>query len=521
MSLQNLSALFIGKSDVLRYAASLLTVQEAEVYISDEYVEGNWDVVVTEKQLPLRLLVPIVELVYDMEIADKTEATFQQKAGWVALTEGNLIMGKPASHLIGAHVVFYLLVAAMENNWGIQQHIRLHVFALLVSALEGAKSTFHKEGAVRKVNGNRHHSLVPMTILQAQDRAVFVGAPSNAQWDLLSAFAQIENKWPDELARQQNVEQIEGLLAKWVKTQKAEELVPLMQSVRLPFSIVQQKEELKNCPQLQARRFYERQLPWQTTIIQQVAGQWDLNKWEGMRIVDLTAMWAGPYCTRLFADLGVEVIKIEAPFRPDGIRLNSQSSASLFEELNRNKYGITLDLRNDEDQRLFLRFIEQADVVVNNFSPRVMENFGFTNEVLVNAKANLVIASLSAFGQYGPYRDYVGYGPTIEAQSGLAFPRLPGFAISDIAAGVHGAIGIMSALFMKRKQNSAVAIDVSQYEVACMMHSEDVFELTEYWSLEQALSYSNTEVVEGNWQPRTQRAPSIGEHNDLYRRRIT
>ncbi|MGM9948965.1 MAG: CoA transferase [Lysinibacillus sp.] len=517
MNLQNLSALFVGGSDVLRYAASLLTAQGADVHISGHYRRGKWDVIVIEEPLALEVPVAIVELVYDCAIADKMEAQFQGKAGWTALTDGNLITGKPASHLIGAHAVFYLLVAVMESSWGMQQHIRLNVFSLLVSALEGARSSFYKDGVVRSASGNRHHSLVPMTILQAQDRAVFVGAPSNAQWELLAAFAQIENRWPDERARQQDVEQIERLLARWMATQKAEELVPLMQAVRLPFSIVQQKEELVNCPQLQARRFYERRLPWEMTTIRQVAGAWHMSGWEGMRIVDLTAMWAGPYCTRLFADLGVEVIKIEAPFRPDGIRLNSQSSSSFFEELNRNKYGMTLDLRNDEEKQLLLRLLERADVVVNNFSPRVMQNLGFTNDVLVQAKADLVIASLSAYGQYGPYRDYVGYGPTIEAHSGLAVPRLPGFSISDMAAGIHGAIGIMSALLMKIQQNCAIAIDVSQYEVACTMHGEEVYELTDYWSLEQAFSYSNEAIVEGNWLQNTRGAPALGEHNHIYR----
>jgi crotonobetainyl-CoA:carnitine CoA-transferase CaiB-like acyl-CoA transferase len=518
LNLQNLSALFVGRSDVLCYAASLLTAQGADVHINNHYRKGKWDVIVIEEPLILEGSAAIVELIYDSPIAHKTEVEFQQKAGWAALTDGNLITGKPASHLIGAHVVFYLLTAVMEGSWGMQQHIRLNVFSLLVSALEGARSSFYKDGVVRSVTGNRHHSLVPMTILQAQDKAVFVGAPSNAQWELLAAFAQIENRWPDERARQQDVEQIEKLLAQWISSQKAEELVPLMQAVRLPFSIVQHKEELMDCPHLHARRFYERQLPWQMTTIQQVAGEWCMSGWEGMRIVDLTAMWAGPYCTRLFADLGVEVIKIEAPFRPDGIRLNSQSSASFFEELNRNKYGVTLDLRNDGEQQIFLQLLERAHVLVNNFSPRVMQNLGFTNEVLVEAKADLVTASLSAYGQNGPYRDYVGYGPTIEAHSGLALPRLPGFSISDIAAGVHGAISIMSALLMKIQQNSAIAIDVSQYEVACMMHSEEVYELTDYWPLEQAFCYSNEAIVEGNWPQSARGAPMLGEHNHIYRR---
>lgn len=517
MNLQNLSALFVGESDVLRYAASLLTAQEADVQISNHYIAGNWNVVVTEETLEFPLSAAVIELVYDDVIADKKEAEFQQKAGWVALTAGHLITGKPASHLIGAHVAFYLLTAVMEGHWGVQQHIRLNVFSLLVSALEGARSHFLKDGVVRQITGNRHHSLVPMTILQAKDRAVFVGAPSNAQWELLAAFAQIENRWPDELARQQDVEQIEKLLAQWVITQKAEELVSLMQAVRLPFSIVLQKEELKNCPQLQARQFYTRQLPWQMTAVQQVEEPWSINGWEEIRLADLTAMWAGPYCTRLFADLGVEVIKIEAPFRPDGIRLNSQSSTAFFEELNRNKYGITLDLRNDKEKGLFLQLIEQTDVIVNNFSPRVMGNFGFANEVLVNAKADLIIASLSAYGQYGPYRNYVGYGPTIEAQSGLALPRLPGFSISDISAGVHAAIAIMSALLMKKQQNRAIAVDISQYEAACMMHSDEVYELNDYWSLGQALDYCNKAIVEGHWRQETRRAPALGEHNYIYR----
>jgi len=198
----------------------------------------------------------------------------------------------------------------------------------------------------------------------------------------------------------------------------------------------------------------------------------------------MTNMWSGPYCTRLFADLGIEVIKVEAPHRPDGIRNQKGSAAPFFRELNRNKYGVSLNLNLIDDRKKFLELVEISDAVVENFSPRVMPNFGLQCEQLWKQQPELIFLSLSAFGQTGPYRDFVGYGPTLEAMSGIATlthygdgkPWLPGFSISDIGAGIHGAFILAASLIYRKRNRTGIRIDLSQYEVACQFVGDAFFE---------------------------------------------
>ena len=163
-------------------------------------------------------------------------------------------------------------------------------------------------------------------------------------------------------------------------------------------------------------------------------------------------------------------------------RSNKGALSPFFRELNRNKTGIQLDLRLESDHQTLLDLVTTSDVLIENFSPRVMSNFGLQSEKLWMHKPDLTIVSLSAFGQTGPYRDFVGYGPTLEAMSGLASlthysngnPWLPGFSLSDIAAGIHGAFALVASLFMKETDCKGLHIDLSQYEVACQLTADSL-----------------------------------------------
>lgn len=147
---------------------------------------------------------------------------------------------------------------------------------------------------------------------------------------------------------------------------------------------------------------------------------------------------------------------------------------------------MTLDLRQQADLEKFWELVESCDVLVENFSPRVMENFGLTREALWERQPGLLIVSLSAFGQTGPYRDYVGYGPTLESMAGLAsltgygdgIPWLPGFSVSDMGAGIHGAFALLGALYSHRQDGRGIAIDLSQYEAAVQLSGDYIMEGT-------------------------------------------
>jgi len=201
---------------------------------------------------------------------------------------------------------------------------------------------------------------------------------------------------------------------------------------------------------------------------------------DGVRVLDLTAWQAGPVCAMLLGDYGADVIKIEAPQRLDGWRGaaglmvdKAYERNPLWNAVNRSKRGISLDLASDEGRRLFLLLVEDADVVVENFTPRVLGNLGIGYDVLRETNPRIVVASLSGFGQTGPWRDYVAFAFPTEEVSGLAAltgvpggpPVLQGQSVTDAMVGTMGALAIVAALERRAATGEGDVIDLSQIEV--------------------------------------------------------
>ncbi|MCH6267273.1 CoA transferase [Neobacillus citreus] len=430
------------------------------------------------------------------------EYALQALGGWMSLTGAPdfppmNVGGYPAAYLVGAHAATAGLLGLVERGWsGKGRFVQIHALTIAVSALEGAFSTCLATGISRGRTGNRHNKLAPMTILPALDGWAFVGAPVDEKWELLARWAELplRNEWLNNEGRKMDCSRLEEELGNWSRRMTREELFMTGQALRLPFSKAQTVEEVLACPHLDARGVWEAtsskiigmRLPWKVNKgpVPTIKQGTFFNKpsWKGLRILDLTGMWSGPYCTRIFADLGAKVIKVEAPHRPDGIRSNQGSSAPFFRELNRNKLGVQLDLRLPSDRQQFLELVKVSDVLVENFSPRVMPNFQLSKEELWKHRPDLTMVSLSAFGQTGPYCNFVGYGPTLEAMSGMAAltnhseaeegPWLPGFSVSDIGAGIHGAFALAAALLFRMAAGSGIQIDASQYETACQFTAD-------------------------------------------------
>ncbi len=200
----------------------------------------------------------------------------------------------------------------------------------------------------------------------------------------------------------------------------------------------------------------------------------------GVRVLDLTAWQAGPVCAMLLGDFGADVIKIEAPQRLDGWRGaaglmvdKAYERNPLWNAVNRSKRGISLDLASGEGRRLFLRLVADADVVVENFTPRVLGNLGLGYDVLRATNPRIVVASLSGFGQTGPWRDYVAFAFPTEEVSGLAAltgnpggpPVLQGQSVTDAMVGTMGTLAIVAALERRAATGEGDVIDLSQVEV--------------------------------------------------------
>jgi len=193
-------------------------------------------------------------------------------------------------------------------------------------------------------------------------------------------------------------------------------------------------------------------------------------------VIDLTRALAGPYCTLMLADLGARVIKIETPDGGDDTRgwgppfINGESA--YFLGINRNKESLTLNLKHAEGQQVLRRLIERADVLVENFRAGTMERFGFGYPTVHAANPRLVYASISGFGQDGPYRERTAYDLILQGMGGLMGttgeeggpPVKVGIAVTDIAAGMFAAYGILAALRVRDHTGHGQLVDVAMLD---------------------------------------------------------
>jgi crotonobetainyl-CoA:carnitine CoA-transferase CaiB-like acyl-CoA transferase len=194
----------------------------------------------------------------------------------------------------------------------------------------------------------------------------------------------------------------------------------------------------------------------------------------GLRVLDFTWILAGPFAARILADFGAEVIKVQSKKTATGAEDNLKG---YFNTWNRNKRSITLDMDYPEAREIVLKLTERCDVVMENFSPRVMANWGLNYEKLRVVKPDLIMASISGMGQTGPWKDYVAYGPTLQALSGLTYlssfseeePLGLGYAHADSISGLYAAFAVLAALEYRDRTGQGQYIDLSEYEAICTM----------------------------------------------------
>jgi len=207
----------------------------------------------------------------------------------------------------------------------------------------------------------------------------------------------------------------------------------------------------------------------------------------GVVVVDFTRVLAGPYCTRLLADLGARVIKIERPREGDEIRYSviqlepgRTDQSSYFVRLNAGKQGIAIDLAHPQARAVVLDLVRQADVVVENFSPGVMARYGFDDAALRAVKPDLVYCSISGFGQTGPLGSMQAYAHLINAFSGMMDmerggeerPRASYLQTADVLAGTHAFGAICAALLRHARAGRGAYLDVSMLE--CLIAADDI-----------------------------------------------
>jgi len=195
----------------------------------------------------------------------------------------------------------------------------------------------------------------------------------------------------------------------------------------------------------------------------------------GLKILDLTRVLAGPYCTMVLADLGAEVVKVEVPEIGDDSRHFGPfvgAESAYFMSLNRNKKSITLNLKAERGKELFLALVGSFDVLVENFRPGTMEKLGLGYERLAEANPGLVYAAASGFGNTGPYRLKPAYDVVVQGMGGIMSitghpggpPTRVGASIGDITAGLFTAIGILAALRARETTGRGQMVDVAMLD---------------------------------------------------------
>lgn len=197
---------------------------------------------------------------------------------------------------------------------------------------------------------------------------------------------------------------------------------------------------------------------------------------ESVRVLDLTRLLPGPYCTMMLADFGAEVIKVETPNIGDYARWYEpriDKNGAMFHSLNRNKKSVALNLKSEEGKTIFLKLVEDADVVVESFRPGVMDRLGIGYDVLKGVNPGLVFCAVTGYGQTGPYMDQPGHDINYLSYAGLldlqgeqgGRPSVPATQIADLGGGAFpAAVGILLALYERQQSGEGQFVDIAMLD---------------------------------------------------------
>lgn len=396
-----------------------------------------------------------------------------------------------------------------------------------VSALESLLPTLRRELALSQYEGitasrfMRVWKLAPWGVKPCKDGYVFLQVVEEHHWKGLVEMMgnpewAMDPRYLDSDYRFQEREEIERLLAPWLLQQTRRKLAWEAQRRAVPFAPVNNVADILQIPQLHHRRFFvtnrrgERRpyiglshpfkfsmcpaspAPHATKRRGPHDSKQKTGPLAGVRIIDFGHVWAGPYCTATLADMGADVIKIESRHRIDIHRRQGPyvdktpglDNSGVWNAQNRNKRSVTLNLSTPEGKRLAKELVAQSDVVIENFAPGVMKRLGLDYDNLCKVKPDIIMTSLSAFGQDGPQKTYVGYGPSLDAWAGLNVltayqggpPNALGGVFPDTGSALFAAVGIMAALSRRDRTGLGQYIDVSELEVSILLAADRVLD---------------------------------------------
>jgi crotonobetainyl-CoA:carnitine CoA-transferase CaiB-like acyl-CoA transferase len=428
------------------------------------------------------------------------------------------LIGPPSipGYMAGANAYIGTL-AALRRRAATGQGDLVEVSELesLAAAHQWTVARYEYSGRIMPRNNSRYDSLHPVCYYACADGTVSVSPSTEDQLTRMVAAMGREDILEDErfktnFGRITNADAFDAELRPWFEARTRNEIAELFQAFRVPTASALDMLELRAHPQLEARGFWEQReagsgtvsvpgapfrlaqpgTPASSRAASRPTAPASSAPLAGIRVLDLTRVWSGPLGTRILGDLGAEVIKVEHPmargpaalrvldpirrtFYPDGEPgTQPWNTNASFNKLNRNKLSLTLDLSHDAGREAFLDLAAVADVVIENYSPRVMGNLGLGFEQLAERNPGISLVSMPGYGLDGPMRDGVAYGSTLDAEAGIAsllgYPggelqRL-GVALPDPVAGMHAAGSVLTALAQRDRTGRGVHVDLSQLE---------------------------------------------------------
>ena len=422
----------------------------------------------------------------------------------------------------GAMTVFALVRDRARS--GVGEYIDFSVLAYVASVLEFGIHVYTYHGFVIKRTVPR--SLIPWRIFDTQDGAIFLACIEQDQWERLVQFmgnpewATLE-VFATPTGRNQNQDVIHTFLEEFIGGWNTFDLYHAAQRQRICFAPVMTFENLATDHHLAHRRFfttlagddtrylapallidderpqYHRPAPrlgehnaeMRTAAPQPVPPATALpsRPLEGVRVLDLTWVWAGPFGSMNLAHLGADVIRVESSVRPDLYRRGpaapegvepTLNTNGMFNQWNQGKRSVGVDLRDPRGIEIVKALVGEVDVVFQNFATGVLERLGLSYDVLKAINPRVILASVSGYGQTGPYREYMGYGPATGPLSGLASasgfpgegPEETGVAMPDPTAGITAAYAVTAALLRRNETGVGEHLDVTLWEATAALN---------------------------------------------------
>ena len=435
---------------------------------------------------------------------------------------------------------------------GLGEVIDFSVVEYVASVLEFGIHVYTYHGFVMKRTVPR--SLIPWRIFETKDGAIFLACIEQDQWERLVQFMG-SPEWATldvfttTQGRNENQDVVHGFIAEFVAEWNTFDLYHAAQKHRICMAPVMSFADLAADRHLAARGFftkapgdegtaymapamlidgkrpqYRRPAPHIGEHTKELLDS-DLSPppsepqtdgppapkrpLEGVRVLDLTWVWAGPFGSMNLAHLGADVIRVESSVRPDLYRRGnaappdiepSLNTNGMFNQWNQGKRSVAVDLQHQQGPELVKRLVAEVDVVFQNFATGVLERLGLSYDVLREINPRVILASVSGYGQTGPYREYMGYGPATGPLSGLSSasgfsgegPEETGVAMPDPTAGITAACAVAGALLRRDQTGVGEHLDVTLWEATAALNVDG-------W-MEQALAGRQAERI-GNRNP--------------------